>query len=152
MKKLALLIAFMATIATAVPASGAVLLAKNCGSTCTTLNANGTGSLSVVGSGAEYGTIASGTLWVRDRSDNGHKDFSVTGFQTRVSIGDDGWKFTSKHSMSFCANSKFWVKLQGPSIVVSGVFDGSGEIAGTGNYTLNNARHTWPTHATDLHF
>jgi hypothetical protein len=152
MKKLAFLIAILVAAAAAVPASGAVLRAASCGKSCSSLHATGNGWLSVVGSGAEYGTISSGTLWVRDRSDNRHKDFSVTGFQTRVSIGDDGWKFTSKHAMSFCANSKFWVKLQGPGIAVNGVFDGSGEIAGTGNYMLDNGRHAWPKHAADLHF
>jgi hypothetical protein len=161
MKRIAVIVALLAALATAVPASGSVLLAKSCGTTCSTLSANGKGWLSVVASGDEHGSISCGTVWVRDRSDNGHKDFSVTGWQTRVSIGDDGWKLTSKHAMSFDANTKFWVKLQtpgsgsscrDPGIAVSGVFVGSGEIAGTGKYAVNYKPHSWPTLATDLHF
>jgi hypothetical protein len=151
MKRIAFITALLAALAAAAPAS-ALLLPASCGNNCATLSANGNGSLGVVGSGAEQGSISSGTIWVRDRSDNGHKDFSVTGWQTRRSIGDDGWKFTSKHAMRFCAYSKFWVKLQGPGVVVSGVFEGSGSIGGSGKYTLNGHTHSWPAYATEIHF
>ena len=36
--------------------------------------------------------------------------------------------------MTFSATNKFWVKLQGPGVQMSGVFDGTGNIAGNGRY------------------
>jgi hypothetical protein len=158
MKKLALLIAFMATLAAAVPASGAVLHANNCTSGCSDFQANGKGWLSVVGNGAEWGSINSGTIWVRDRTGNtdpnSKKNPWVFGRGlTWKSIGDHGWKVTSRYPMSFSASTKsFWVKLQGPGIQACGVFDGSGQIAGTGTYSVKGHKHTWPTQATELHF
>jgi hypothetical protein len=68
-------------------------------------------------------------------------------------IGDDGWKVTSKHPMTVSASTKFWIKLQGPGIQVCGVFDGSGEVAGTGKYQIGSKSwQVWSGRATDLHF
>jgi hypothetical protein len=156
MKRIALITALLATLAAAVPASGAVLLAKNCTSNCSNVQAKGNGWLSVVGNGAEWGNLQSGTIWVRDRTGNTdpkRSDWVSGRGLTWKSIGDDGWKVTSKSPMSFSASTKsFWIKLQGPGIQVSGVFVGSGAIAGNGKYAINSHTHSWPTHATDLHF
>ena len=68
------------------------------------------------------------------------------------SLGDDGWKGTSKNSMTFSTSSKFWVRLQGPGIKASGVCDGTGNIQGTGKYTLNGHNRSWPTTSQALRF
>jgi hypothetical protein len=68
------------------------------------------------------------------------------------SLGDDGWKATSSKSMTFSANSKFWVKLQGPKIQMTGVFDGTGNIQGNGNYALNGHKRSWPNTSQALRF
>jgi hypothetical protein len=159
MRKIAFITAVLAALAAAVPASGA-LLAKSCGKSCATLTASGKGSLGVVGSGAEWGNIQSGTIWVRDRTGKqnprtyrggscmtaGCEGWVHGSGLTWKSIGDDGWKVTSKHRMIFSASTNtFWIKLQGPGIAVSGVFDGTGNIEGTGTYTLNGNKHSWPS-------
>jgi len=153
MRRILLISAVLATLAGAAPASGAVLMASSCGSSCATLTANGKGWLSVVGSGAEWGTISSGTIWVRDRTGHSNPKNWVHGSSLHWKfIGDDGYRVTSTHPMTVCASTKFWIKLQGPGIQVSGVFDGSGAISGTGKYAINGHSHSWPAYATDLHF
>jgi hypothetical protein len=157
MRKIAILTTVvLAALAASAPASGAVLLAKRCTTSCTSFQANGKGWVSVVGSGAEYGSLSSGTVWVRDRTGqhNPRYDGWVHGSGlTWKWIGDDGWKVTSKHPMTVNGTGKFWVKLQGPGIQVCGVFDGSGAIQGDGSYAFNGGKsHSWPDRATDLHF
>ncbi len=64
-------------------------------------------------------------------------------------LGDDGWKVTSTQlDDDLGQHQVFWVKLQGPGIQVCGVFDGSGELAGTGNYQIDSKSwQTWSPHA-----
>jgi hypothetical protein len=62
MRKIAFITALLAALAAAAPASGAFMLGKSCGNSCATLTAGGTGSLGVVGSGAEWGSIGSGIV------------------------------------------------------------------------------------------
>jgi hypothetical protein len=153
MRRLAFITALLAALAAAAPASGAVLLAKRCTSSCTQFQANGTGWVSVVGNGAEYGTMSRGTVWVRDRTgkSNPRKWVKGSGIVWK-SIGDDGWKATSKHTMTVNATGKFWVKLQGPGINVCSVVDGSGRLAGSGKYTVGSHSHGWTRSPTSLHF
>ncbi len=153
MRRLAFITSILAVLAAAAPASGAVMLAKNCGSTCSTFQAKGSGWVSVVGNGAEWGSLSKGTIWVRDRTGKGNPKRWVRGSGiTWKYLGRDGWRATSKHSMTINATGKFWVKLQGPSIQICSVVDGSGKIAGKGTYILNHKSHSWPKHATRLHF
>jgi hypothetical protein len=154
MRRIVFILTLLAALAAAASASGAVMLAKSCHNTCSTLQAGGKGWLSVVGNGAEWGTISSGTVWVRDRTGKSDPRKWVHGSGlTWKSIGDDGYRGTSKHSMRLrSGGQKFWIKLQGPGIQVSGVFDGSGRVAGSGSYTVNTHTHSWPKHATELHF
>jgi hypothetical protein len=145
MRKIAFITAILAALVAAVPASGA-LLAKSCGNTCATLTASGTGSLGVVGSGAEWGSFQSGTVWVRDRSGGGNPKSWVHGSALKWKpIGDDGFKATTSKPVTFSANGKFWVKLEGSKIEMSGVFDGTGNIKGSGSYALNGHKKAWPS-------
>ena len=64
-------------------------------------------------------------------------------------IGDDGWKVTSTHvddGLGQHASSGSSSRAAG--IQVCGVFDGSGTISGSGTYTLNGHKHSWPGHTT----
>src|SRR6266536_882553 len=152
MRRIVILTAFVAALVAAAPAA-ATALRPSCGPGCATLYANGTGTLGVTGSGDEWGGISSGTIWVRDRTGAGHAKNWVHGTALNWSwIGDGGWKVTSKKAMTFSATTKFWLKLKGPGIYVSGVHDGSGTIAGTGKYTLNGHAHSWPQTAKALSF
>jgi hypothetical protein len=152
MRRIAFITIVLAGLAAAAPASGA-LLAKSCGNSCSTLTASGKGSLGVVGSGAEWGSFLSGTIWVRDRTGTSNPRNWVHGSGLHwTSLGDDGWKAKTSKSVIFSASGKFWVKLAGPGIQISGVFDGTGNIQGTGTYNLNGHKHNWPTFATALSF
>jgi hypothetical protein len=153
MRRLVIITALLAALVAAAPANGAVLLAKNCGGSCTNFNASGSGWVSVVGNGAEWGSIASGTIWVRGRS--GQKDVKSWVHGSGLSftyLGSNGWRVTSKHAMTVNATSKFWVKLQGPGIQICSVVDGSGKLAGRGKYSLNGKSHSWTRSVASLHF
>ena len=54
--------------------------------------------------------------------------------------------------MTISASTKYWIKLQGRGIKVCGVVDGSGTISGSGTYTLNGHKHSWPGQTTRLQF
>ena len=152
MRRITIITAILAALCSAAPASGA-LLASSCGSSCSTLTADGRGDLSVVGSGAEWGSIGSGTVWVRDRTGNSNPRNWVHGTNIHwTSVGDDGFKGTSTHSMTVSATGKFWVKLSGPSIDISSVVDGTGAISGSGTYNLNGHKHAWPGSSQALRF
>jgi hypothetical protein len=154
MRRLAFITALLAALVVAAPANGAVMLAKNCGKSCSNFNATGTGWVSVVGNGAEWGSISKGTIWVRDRTGRSNPKRWVHGSGiTWKNLGRDGWKATSKHSMTVNATgSSFWVKLQGSGVQMCSVVDGSGAIAGSGKYALNGKSHSWTRSASSLHF
>jgi hypothetical protein len=156
MRKIVIITAALTTLAATVavaPASAAVLLAKRCTSSCTTLTANGGGELGITGNGAEWGSVRSGIVWVRDRTGktNPRNWVSGSGIHWKY-LGDDGWKATSSHAMKICASGKFWVKLRGPGIGISAVVDGSGSIGGSGRYTLAGHTHEWPHSESRLRF
>ena len=152
MPKFAFVAAVLAALAASTPASGA-LLAKSCGNRCATLTASGTGSLGVVGSGAEWGSFRSGTVWVRDRTGKSNPRNWVHGTDLQwKTIGEDGWKATTSKSVTFGASGKFWIKLVATKIQMSGVFDGAGSINGTGTYNLNGHKRSWPNATTTLKF
>ncbi len=153
MRKIALITAILAALAAAAPASGAVLRAKSCGSSCSTFSASGNGAVSIVANGAEWGMMSRGTIWMRDRTGKSNPRNWVHGSGLHWKyIGRDGWKVTSSRKMTISASTRYWIKLQGRGIKVSGVFDGSGTISGSGTYTVNGHRHDWPGHTTRLHF
>src|SRR5690242_11281994 len=132
MRKIVILTAVLAALAAAAPASGATLLAKACRTSCSSFSANGSGTVSIVANGAEWGTMSGGTIWMRDRTGRGNPRNWVKGkgLHWRY-IGRDGWRVRSSNQMTLLASTKFWIKLQGRGIKVCGVFDGSGTISGS---------------------
>ena len=72
MRKIVILTAVLAALAAAAPASGATLMAKACHTSCSSFSADGSGTVSIVANGAEWGTMSSGTIWMRDRTGNGN--------------------------------------------------------------------------------
>jgi hypothetical protein len=153
MRKIVLLTAILAALAAAAPASGATMLAKACRSSCSSFSASGSGVVSIVANGAEWGTMWKGTIWMRDRTGKSNPRNWVHGKGLHWTyLGRDGWKVTSSNTMTLSASTKFWIKLQGRGIKVCGVFDGSGTIAGSGTYTLNGHKHRWPGSTTHLQF
>ena len=153
MRKIAFITALIAALAAAAPASGATMLAKSCSNSCSSFSANGKGWVSIVANGAEWGTISSGTIWMRDRTGRSSPRNWVHGSGLHWKyLGRDGWKVWSTKTMTVSASTKFWIKLQGSGICVSGVFDGSGTIGGSGTYIINGHKHSWPGVNTRLQF
>ena len=153
MRKIAFIIAVAAALAAAAPASGATLLAKACRTSCSSFRASGSGTVSIVANGAEWGTMSRGTIWMRDRTGRGNPRNWVNGRGLHWKyLGRDGWRVSSSSQMTLSASTKFWIKLQGRQIRVCGVFDGSGTISGSGTYFVNGHKHRWPAATTHLHF
>ena len=153
MRRLVFITALLAALAAAAPANGAVLSAKNCKSSCSNFSATGKGWVSVVANGAEWGSMSSGTIWVRGRSGQSNVKGWVHGSGISWKyLGDNGWRATSKHAMTVNATGNFWVKLQGSGVQMCSVVDGSGKLAGLGTYSLNGKSHSWTTYTTSLHF
>jgi hypothetical protein len=133
----------LAFLATAMPASAKPLAAAascNCGS----LYASGYGWVGETASGAVWGSIRSGTLWVRDR-DGGH-DFVVAHYSTRAWVKSaSAWKYKGSN-MTFQAWGKWWVKAQGTGVAVSVTAEGTASLEGTGKYdVIGRFERAWPS-------
>ncbi len=115
---------------------------------CVAISAGGGGILSQSVKGLSWGSIASGTIIVLDRSDNGKRDWSVTGYDKKPYKRSDGaWvyqKSTSGGLMCFTVSTSFFVKLKGSGIGVSSVASGTATVSGRGTYNLNGGGpHRW---------
>jgi hypothetical protein len=115
MKGRVTLIALLLTLTSAVSASaasGAVRLSAHsyCGSSCGQVAAvHGAGTLQQSGTGVTYGTVGQGTIAIRDRSSNGHRDFSVGGWDRRWTKND--FVYYSGRGMSYQASTTWTVKI-----------------------------------------
>jgi hypothetical protein len=115
MKGRVTLIALLMTLTSTVvasSASGAVRLSAHsyCGSRCGQVAAiHGAGTLQQWGSGVTYGTVGQGTIAIRDRSNNGHRDFSVGGWEH--TWAKDGFVYYSGKGMSYQASTTWTVKI-----------------------------------------
>jgi len=134
---IALLLALTSAVS-ASAASGAVRLNAHsyCGSRCGQVAAvHGAGKLQQWGTGVTYGTVGQGTIAIRDRSNNGHRDFSVGGWDHRWT--KDDFVYYSGRGMSYQASTTWTVKITaawGASTTTTAV--GRGYIQGA---TKNNA-------------
>jgi hypothetical protein len=141
MKGRVTLIALLLTLTSAVSASaasGSVRLSAHsyCGSRCGQVAAiHGAGTLQQWGTGVTYGTVGQGTIAIRDRSNNGHRDFSVGGWERKWT--KNGFVYYSGKGMSYLASTTWTVKITaswGASTTTTAV--GRGYIRGA---TKNNA-------------
>jgi hypothetical protein len=127
------------------------LVAHNCGSNCGSLEATGKGTLNVNGNGAEWGSIASGTVKVQDKSHNGRQDWSLTGCDKRFK--DESNKAITvcqaNNTIYFNASTVWWISLNGTGVSASIVASGGFYIKGSGGYYLNDVkrahRKSWPS-------
>jgi len=145
------IVAMCALVCLAAPqiALGApALLAHSCGSNCGSLDATGKGTLNVNGNGAEWGSIASGTVKVQDKSHNGHQDWSLTGCDKRFKDESDKsiTVCQANNTIYFSASTVWWLSLSGSGVSASVVASGGFYIKGSGGYHLNGGgRKTWPS-------
>ncbi len=136
------------------------LLAHSCGSNCGSLEASkGKGTLNVNGNGAEWGTVAGGTVKIQDKSHNGHRDWSITiagkGCRTTEDPSNPAIQVCkSSKTISFSASTVWWLSVNGTAVNASVVASGSFYIKGSsGTYTLNTARpKAWPSGGKFLTF
>ena len=117
-----------------------------CGSSCGTLVATkGSGQLRLTATGTAYGSVASGTIAIKDLSNNGSRDFSVAGSSN--SWKKNGFVFYSGKNMTYFVSTTWTVKIYGKSgITSSATAKGHGFIKGSGTWSRNgHGSKSWPS-------
>ena len=135
--------AFLALTGTAAAASFAPHVL--CGASCGTMVATkGAGTLRMTATGTTYGSVGSGTIAVKDRSNNGSRDFSVSGWNR--SWKKDGFVFFSGTNLGYFVTTSWTIKIYGNSGVTSSMTaKGHGYIKGSGRWSRNgHATRAWP--------
>jgi hypothetical protein len=128
-------------------ASAFGLVANSCGSTCSSLDATGSGTLGINGKGAEWGSISSGTVKVEDKSQNGRKDYSLSGCDSRFHDPSDPAVIVcqANNTIYFSVSTTWWLQVSGSGVNLSAVASGGVYIKGSGGYHHNGgARKSWP--------
>jgi len=140
------LLTVLLMLAVTTVSSGASLTAHTlCGTSCGTLAATkGSGTLRQTGTGITYGTVAAGTIAILDRSGNGRRDFSVSGWSRTWK--KYGFVYFKGRNMSYMADTSWTVRITGTSgIVANTVARGDGYIKGAGVWAVNgSAQKSWP--------
>jgi hypothetical protein len=137
-------IAFLAVAGSA----GAATFAPHvlCGASCGTLVAgNGSGTLRMTATGTTYGGVGDGVLAIRDLSNNGWRDFSVSGWSRTWK--KDGFQYYAGRNMSYFASTTWTIKIYATSGATSSMTaNGHGYIKGSGRWSRNNhGTKSWPT-------
>jgi hypothetical protein len=138
------IVAFLAVAGTA----GAATFSAHvlCGSSCGTLVATkGSGQLRLTATGTAYGSVASGTIAVKDLSNNGYRDFSVAGWSRTWK--KNGFVFYSGKNLTYFVSTTWTVKIYGTSgITSSATAKGHGFIKGSGTWSRNShGAKSWPS-------
>jgi hypothetical protein len=148
------IVAMCALAVLAVPqvAFGApALIAHSCGSNCGSLDTDkavSKGTLNVNGNGAEWGSIASGTVKVQDKSHNGHRDWSLTGCDKRFKdpTNEAITVCQANNTIRFNVTTVWWLSLNGTHVDAGIVATGGVYIKGSGRYTLDGVHWKgWPS-------
>jgi hypothetical protein len=144
-------IAALATVASLLLAgtAGAATFTPHvlCGSSCGTLAATkGAGTLRLTATGTAYGSVGSGTIAIKDLSNNGLRDFSVAGGWTKT-WKKNGFVYYSGKSLSFFVSTSWTVKIYGKAGITSNATAyGHGYIKGSGSWNRNNhGSKSWPS-------
>jgi hypothetical protein len=142
-------VAVLATVPA--PAGAQVLIASTCGSSCGSLDASGKGTLGINGNGAEWGSVASGTVKVEDKSHNGRKDYSLSGCDKRYRDPSDSAIVVCQadNAIYFSTSTVWWLQVTGTNVNASAVASGGVYIKGSGGYHRNGgSRRSWPSGGT----
>jgi hypothetical protein len=139
------IVAFLALAGTA----GAATFSSHvlCGSSCGTMLATkGSGTLRLTATGTAYGSVASGTIAIKDLSNNGRRDFSVSPNWTHT-WKNDGFIFYSGRNLTYFVTTSWSLKIFGNSgVTASATAQGYGYIKGFGNWSRNNhGSKSWPS-------
>jgi hypothetical protein len=117
-----------------------------CGSSCGTMLATkGAGTLRLTATGTTYGSVGSGTIAIKDLSNNGTRDFSVAGWSRTWK--QDGFVYFSGKGLSYFVTTTWTVKLYGTAgITASATAQGHGYIKGSGSWSRNgHGSKSWPS-------
>jgi hypothetical protein len=133
-----ILLALGATSAAAVAVHS--LSCSNCGS----FTASGDGWVGQTMTGTGWGSVANGTIRVKDLSPNDTRDFQVSHASSHRTL-EDGTIIYSGKGMTFVAWTHWYVKVKGTNVSVSTVAAGSAYVQGSGKYHVNSgAARSWP--------
>jgi hypothetical protein len=154
MKGRVTLLTLLLMLASTVTAYGVTLTAHVTTCThCGTLGAvHGDGVLRETGTGVTYGTVGQGTIAMLDRSNNGVRNFTVSGWEH--SWLKDGFTYYSGKGMSYLATTSWTVRINGSwGISASTRASGWGYIASNasnaGGWSLNGGGGSntdgWPS-------
>ena len=152
MKARIVTLAVASLLAVAGSASAATLTGHVlCGSSCGTLAATkGAGTLRLTATGTSYGSVASGQIAIKDLSNNGARDFSVSGWSR--SWSKDGFTFYSGNNLSYFVSTTWTIKIYGNSgVTSSSTAKGYGYIKGSGKWDRNShGARDWPSLGTSF--
>ncbi len=149
MRRILLFLVIVAALA--VPADALAFTSttrSGCGSGCGTFQtSNGAGSLRASAKGSSYGNVGSGQIWVLDRTSDGKRGWTVSGYEQGPIVHSGGWREFRGSGMTFSMQSAWSLKiLNARGIAVRVVADGSVTIAGSGKYSINgSAWRNWPS-------
>jgi len=120
-------------------------LCTACGSLQT---ARGAGILRVAACGVTWGTVRYGRIIVKDRSANGKRDWSVTGWERRRRLSSGRTQFFG-HDMRVYISTRYTVTVRGRGLSTGTVARGRSYVRGAvrshGSYHLNGGRaRRWP--------
>ena len=137
-----------------VPATAAasVLPRAVCGTSCGSFQSQkGSGFLRAWAKGTGYGSVGQGKIWLRDRTGDGHRGFSVSGYDRGPFVRSEGWIEYRGRNMSFLAGQAWGLRIDGSGINIRIVADGAVTLRGTGSYTVNGSRwRSWPSVARTI--
>ncbi len=114
---------------------------------CGTLAASGRGWIGNWATGSIWGSVSSGTVWVRARTSSskvGVSHYSSKAYDSSV----NAWRYKGTN-MRFLGSGTWWVKVQGTGIAESATAVGTAHLKGTGKYHLNGGpARAWPSSDT----
>ncbi len=120
----------------------------------TLLTQRGNGTLRITARGVTWGTVRQGQVVIRDRSSNGHRDWSVKGAEHRRHYRDGRWWYQGRN-MTVYVSTRYSITIKGSGLSTSTVAVGKGYIDARrsgGSYHLNGGRgHRWPLAGRRLH-
>jgi hypothetical protein len=103
----------------------------------------GAGTLRASGSGVSYGVVGKGTIWVLDRTADGHQGWSVSGWSKKIHHAGNWWELRGSH-MSLQTQRTWSMRIYGSGIQVRIVANGTAYLQGSGRYAIGRTWHNWP--------
>jgi hypothetical protein len=104
---------------------------------------NGAGTLRASATGIGYGVVGKGSIWLLDRSADGHRGWSVSNANRRIHHSGNWWEMRGTN-MSFFTQKAWSMRIYATGIKVRIVANGTLYLQGTGQYAFGSTWHNWP--------